>query len=331
MFDDLLLASDVLRSHSQWHIFTHRKADGDAIGSANALFEAGVISGHSVNWSSPDTVLPEVYCYMPHFSKHYTMEKLDCVDDGTLCVFLDCANQDRSVSSLTQNINSLNIDHHEDNSHYGRVNCVDGKSSSTCELLYRILKAGGWTLNINIAQALYTGIFTDSGSFTFSNTGPTTHTVAAELITLGAEPGHMTDLITQNKSVGSMKLWGIALSRVETFGPENIFALSRLYAQDFTDTGADMTETEGLPAFLMSIRGVKFAVTITEYPNGTKRVSFRSREGSPFNAGEVAREFGGGGHERASGASFNGSVDEACNSFRNYLLTRNHELPRAGQ
>ena len=331
MNDELVRASDVLRANHNWHIFTHRKADGDAIGSANALFEAGIIAGHSVKWSSPDEKLPEVYSYLPHFSQHTTMENFAFTDDGTLYVFLDCANQNRSVEGLTQSANSLNIDHHEDNSHYARVNCVDGKASSTCELLFRLLKAGNWTLNRNIAFALYTGIFTDSGSFTYSNTGPLTHIVTAELIQLGAEPGLMTDLITQNKSVASMALWGRALSRIETFGPENMFAITRLYAEDFRNTGADMTETEGLPAFLMSIRGVKFALTLTEYPNGTKRVSFRSREGSPFNAGEIAREFGGGGHERASGASFNGSVDEACNYFREYLLRRSNELPRAGQ
>ena len=331
MNDELLRVSDVLRANHKWYIFTHRKADGDALGSANALFEAGIAAGHSVKWSSPDEKLPEGYNYLPHFSQHTTTENFGFPDDGTLYVFLDCANQARSVEGFTQDSNSLNIDHHEDNSHYARVNCVDGRASSTCELLFRILKAGGWTLTRTIAESLYTGIFTDSGSFTYSNTGPLTHIVAAELIELGAEPGHMTDLITQNKTVAGMSLWGRALSRIETFGGENIFAMTRLYAQDFSETGADMTETEGLPAFLMSIRGLKFAVTFTEYPNGNKRVSFRSREGSPFGAGEVAREFGGGGHERASGASFDGSVDEACKAMREYLLRKNHELPRAGE
>ncbi|MBQ7154489.1 MAG: bifunctional oligoribonuclease/PAP phosphatase NrnA [Synergistaceae bacterium] len=322
--DELLRASDMLRANHSWHIFTHRKADGDAVGSANALFEAGISAGHSVKWSSPDAKLPIGYNYLPCFSEHTTIETLDFPDDGTLYVFLDCANQTRSVSGFPQtgSTNSLNIDHHEDNSHYAQVNCVDGKASSTCELLFRILKAGEWPLSRSIAESLYTGLFTDTGSFTFSNTSPLTHNIAAELIELGAEPGHMTDLITQNKTVCGMALWGRALSRIEMFGEENKFALTRLYAEDFRETGADMTETEGLPAMLMSIRGLKFAVTLTEYPNGTKRLSFRSREGSPFGAGEIAREFGGGGHERAAGASFEGSVDEACAKMREYLLEK---------
>ena len=323
--DDLMRASKTLKANRSWHIFTHRKADGDACGSANALFEAGVNAGHSVKWSSPDEVLPDTYGYLPHASEHTTAETFAFDEPDTLYVLLDCSNEARSVGGFRDGLNSLSIDHHEDNSHYARVNCVDGKASSTCEMLFRVFKAGGWDITRTIAECLYTGLFTDTGSFTFSNTSPLTHNVAAELITLGAEPGHMTDLITQNKTVAGMALWGVALSRVRTFGEGNIFAVTQLYASDFADTGAVAAETEGLPASLMSIRGTLFAVTLTEYPNGSKRVSFRSREGSPFGAGEIARLLGGGGHERAAGASFEGSVDDGVRMMEELLLRKYHE------
>ena len=323
--DELMRASETLRANHAWHIFTHRKADGDAVGSANALFEVGINAGHSVKWSSPDKTLPAGYSYLPHFREHTPAETFSFDEPDTLYVFLDCANETRSVGGFHEGLNSLSIDHHEDNSMYARVNCVDGKASSTCEMLFRVFKAGGWDITRTVAECLYTGLFTDSGSFSFSNTSPLTHNVAAELITLGAEPGHMTDLITQNKTVAGMALWGLALSRIKTFGEGNIFAVTRLYAEDFTKTGADASETEGLPATLMGIRGLKFAVTITEYPNGSKRLSFRSREGSPFGAGEMARLLGGGGHERAAGASFEGSVDEGVKMIEEMLLQKYHE------
>ena len=314
-------ASSTLRANHVWHIFTHRKADGDAIGSANALIEAGKLEGHSVFWHSPDEKLPEGYGYLPHFAEHITTETFVFDGEG-LFVFLDCANETRSVSGFKGSINSLNIDHHEDNSHYARVNCVDGKASSTCEMLFRVFKAGGWEITRTIAESLYTGLFTDTGSFTYSNTSPLTHRIAAELIEAGAEPGHMTDLITQNKTSAGMALWACAMSRIERFGPDEMFAVARLYAEDFARTGADMTETEGLPAMLMAMRGVKFLFTATEYPNASKRLSFRSREGSPFNAGEISRELGGGGHERAAGANFEGSVDEAVEAVKGLLLRK---------
>ncbi len=329
----LLSASETLKSHDEWVIFTHRKSDGDAMGSACALFEAGVNLGKRVRWCSPDAKLPEGYSYLPHFADFQTHETFTFANDGTLYVFLDCATELRSVSGYVvgAGINSLNIDHHEDNSLYARVNCVDGHASSTCELLFRLFTAGGWNITKTIAECLYTGLFTDSGSFSFSNTSPLTHAVAGELISLGAEPGHMTDLITQNKTVNGLHLWGVAMSRVRTFGEDGVFALSYLEQKDFADTRSDNTETEGLPAFLMSLMGVKFAVMFTEYPERIVRASFRSREGSPFGAGEIARLVGGGGHERASGATLEGTLKECMTRIEELLLTKYHECSSAHQ
>ena len=162
--DDLLAASRTLRANHEWHIFTHKKADGDALGSANALFQMGINSGRSVKWFSPDKKLPEGYSYLPHFSEHTSAETCSFSDDNVLYVFLDCANETRSVGGFREGINSLNIDHHEDNSHYALMNCVDGKASSTCELLFRLFTLGGWTITKTIAECLYTGLFTDSGA-----------------------------------------------------------------------------------------------------------------------------------------------------------------------
>ena len=331
MMNNLITASDTLKANHTWHIFTHKKADGDALGSANALIEAGLNSGHSVKWFSPDKNLPAGYAYLPHFSEHIHAENYAFSEAGVLYIFLDCANETRSVEGFHGDTNSLNIDHHEDNSLYARVNCVDGKSSSTCELLYRLFKAGNWNITKTIAESLYTGLFTDSGSFSFSNTSPLTHAVAGELITLGAEPGHMTDLITQNKTTAGFKLWGCAMSRVRTFGEGNIFALTYLTLDDFANTGADNTETEGLPAMLMSLIGVKLAATLTEYPEHKTRVSFRSREGSPFGAGEIARICGGGGHESAAGATVEGTLDETVRYIEELLTTKYHECSRSHQ
>ena len=170
------------------------------------------------------------------------------------------------ISSSTAQTN------HEDNSQYGKINCVDGRASSTCEVLYRIFKSGNWNITKSIAESLYTGIFTDTGSFTFSNTSPLTHRILAELLELGAEPSHMADMISQNKSVPGFRVWADALSRVKTFGPDDIFAVSWLSADDFRSAGADLTENEGLPSMLMTqcsrriseVRSVQVSVHVKE-------------------------------------------------------------------
>ncbi len=324
----MLLASDTLKTHDTWTVFTHKKADGDAVGSATALIQAGVNLNKKVKWFSPDEKLPETYRFLSCFDVHVCTDEFAFDDSHELYIFLDCSNESRSVMGydVQKNITALNIDHHEDNSHYGKINCVDGKASSTCEVLYRILKAGNWNITKNIAESLYTGIFTDTGGFTFSNTSPLTHRVIAEIIELGAEPSHMADMISQNKSVPGFKVWSKALSRVKTFGPEDIFAVSWLSADDFREACADLTENEGLPSMLMTLRGVKFIAMITENLKGEIRASFRSREGSPLGAGEFARLLGGGGHERASGSFVEfGTLNECVSEIESLILKKYHE------
>lgn len=326
--DDLLIASKTLKAYGTWKIFTHAKADGDAWGSSTALYTAGKNLGKNVCWLNPDEKLSDRYKYLSGFNAHITCEKFDFVNENdVLYIFLDCSNEERGTLGFdsSKNINALNIDHHEDNSLFGRVNCVDGEASSTCEMLYRIFEAGGWEITQAIAESLYTGIFTDTGGFSFSNTSPLTHNIAAELIKLGAEPAHMSDLISQNKTPADFLLWSRAMSRVKMFGPENIFAISILYASDFQETGADMTGTEGLSSMFMTIRGVKLISTIVEFPTGEIRLSIRSREGSPFGAGEFARTLGGGGHERAAGAKFNVPINNAMNELEKLIMQKYHE------
>ncbi|MDY6400327.1 MAG: DHH family phosphoesterase [Synergistales bacterium] len=326
--DDLLIASKTLKAYGTWKIFTHAKADGDAWGSSTALYTAGKNLGKNVCWLNPDEKLSDRYKYLSGFNAHITCEKFDFVNENdVLYIFLDCSNEERGTLGFdsSKNINALNIDHHEDNNLFGRVNCVDGEASSTCEMLYRIFEADSWEITQAIAESLYTGIFTDTGGFSFSNTSPLTHNIAAELIKLGAEPAHMSDLISQNKTPADFLLWSRAMSRVKMFGPENIFAISILYASDFQEVGADMTGTEGLSSMFMTIRGVKLISTITEYPTGEIRLSIRSREGSPFGAGEFARTLGGGGHERAAGAELKVPINDAVNELEKLIMQKYHE------
>ncbi|MBQ9528471.1 MAG: bifunctional oligoribonuclease/PAP phosphatase NrnA [Fretibacterium sp.] len=308
---DLLGASGLLRAAPDWTLFTHQKADGDAMGSASALFEVGVLAGRRVSWFSP-TPLPDGYRFLPHVEECQVCEETFAFNDPeTLYVFLDCANETRSVKGFEARepgTRFLNIDHHEDNTRFATLNCVDPGSSSTAELLFRVLKAGGWKLSKTVAESLYTGIWTDSGGFSFSNTSPRTHRLAADLMEMGVEPSCLDDRINQNRTPQGMALWGRAMSHIRVFGPENIFALAWLSQEDFAATGAEAGDTEGLPSSLMRLRGVRLIAFLTEQTSaGEVRVSFRSREGI-FGAADVARALGGGGHPRAAGANHPGPL-----------------------
>ena len=168
-------------------------------------------------------------------------------------------------------------------------------------------------------------MYTDTGSFSFSNTSKLTHDIAGELIALGVSPAKMTDRISQNKTPESLQVWARVLSRVKVFGPQNIFAVSMIYADDFRDTESDITGTEGLPQMLMSIRGVKFAAIATEHDDGVIRLSIRSRDGSPFGAGEFARMYSGGGHEKAAGGIFPYPAEKVLSELEAAILRKYHE------
>lgn len=323
--NDLLRASDMLKLNDTWNIMAHRKADGDAIGSVTALITAGLNANKRVKWFGADPELPATYSFLPHYDKYIYSESLS-FDEPGLYIFLDCSNETRGVQGFDtgKNINSLNIDHHADNTLFARENCVDALSSSTAELLFRVLAAGNWEITKQIAECLYTGIFTDSGGFTFSNTRAMTHRIAAELIELGVDSSHITDFIIQNKTPEIIKLWTYALPRLKLFGHENIFAMLRTYADDFSRSGADTIATAGLPNLLMTLRGVKLIATVTENParNGEVFLSFRSREQSPVTAWDAANFMGGGGHQRAAGATLKDSnIDEVAERIEAYLLS----------
>ncbi|MBR1672324.1 MAG: bifunctional oligoribonuclease/PAP phosphatase NrnA [Fretibacterium sp.] len=333
---DLFKASSLLKDSPEWVLFTHQKADGDTMGSASALFEAGMLAGRRISWFTP-TPLPSGYRFLAHVEECQICEGAFPFKEGPLYVFLDCANETRSVKGFETRepgARFLNIDHHEDNTCFATLNCVDPSSSSTSELMFRILQAGGWELSKAAAESLYTGIWTDSGGFSFSNTSARTHRLAADLMELGAEPAWLDDLINQNRTPEGMALWGRAMSRIRLFGPRDcgsergIFALAWLSQEDFAATGAEAGDTEGLPSSLMRLKGVRLAAFLTEQESGEVRISFRSRE-RIFGAADVARELGGGGHPRAAGATHPGPLDASLMDIPRLLEKRYAEWSAA--
>ena len=320
-------ASNLMREFNAWAVFTHKNADGDTLGTASGLIEAGLNAGKAVTWYGPDAVFPNSYKFIRH-ADMYTpcIDKFKFEDQGVLYIFVDCANETRSVE-LDASVNLsdfkiLNIDHHEDNTRFGSVNCVVPDASSTAEIMTLILKHGGWDITLNIAKSLYTGMWTDTGGFAFSSTSARTHRLAAELIELGVDAGEMTDLITQTKDIAGMALWGRALSRIKIFGDNKEFALSWVDLKDFAETGAVQANTEGLPACLMTLAGVRVAAFMNEMPNKAVKLSLRSRPGK-FSAADIARALGGGGHPRAAGAIVHDkTLDEVMNEIINMMLDK---------
>jgi len=315
----MLEVANLLDSAALWVIFSHAKPDGDSIGSGGALFEAGLARGKRVRWFGTDPVPPNFY-FLPHVSEYTVQKEYKFDGEDGLYVFLDSANEDRGVEGLRErspNAVVLNIDHHEDNSRYGTLNCVDSKASSTSEILWRILTVADWPITAKIAECLYTGAVSDTGWFAFNNTSPSTHLMAAELLSKGVNPPRIDSSLRHSRSLEGLRLWGVALTRVTCWGEGSQFVMTWLTRRDFADTNAIDSDTAMLVNQLLTIRGARFAVLLTEesaeydqFKVRQIKVNFRSKEGI-VSAALVARALDGGGHPRAAGTHLDLPLGEA--------------------
>jgi len=293
-----------LEDASSWVLFSHSKPDGDVIGSSAALFEAGLNQGKRIRWVGVDPVPPN-YCFLPHVKEYVTQKKYEFDRGDDLYIFLDSANESRGVEGLKEKSPKavvLNIDHHEDNTRFGTLNCVDAGASSTSEVLWRIMTVARWDITRLIAECLYTGMTADTGWFAFSNTTFNTHLMAADLLARGTDPPRIYSSLRHNRSIGGVHLWGLAFLRIFRWGESGQFAMTWLSRRDFAAVDAVPSDTEMLVNQILTIQGVSFAALLTEDEKaGQVRASFRSKDGT-LTAASVARRLGGGGHQRASGA-----------------------------
>ena len=297
----ILETARMLENASSWVIFSHTKMDGDAVGSAGALFEAGLIMGKRVRWLGTDPA-PANYLFIPHVNEYVIQKKYRFDSEDDLYIFLDSSNEDRGIEGLRERSPGavvLNIDHHEDNTRFGTLNCVDREASSTAEILWRIMTTADRPITQTIAECLYTGLTADTGWFAFGNTTSFTHLMAADLLDRGVDPYKIYSCVRHNRSMEGARLWGLALLRIFRWGDSSQFAMTWLTHRDFAATSAISSDTETLVSQLLMIRGVRFAVLLTEDDDSGKvRGSLRSKDGI---AAAAARALGGGGHPNAAG------------------------------
>lgn len=195
----------------------------------------------------------------------------------------------------------VNIDHHPGNDHFGKVNWVDLTASSTAEILVALIESLSREkplLDTDVATALLTGIIVDTGSFQNANTSPKSFTVAAQLVAAGARQQEIIKWIFKTKTLSTLKLWGRVLENVMDEKSYK-FIWSRITRQDFVSVGADDSATSGvLDELLKTAPGIDFALLLSEKADGVHG-SFRAAQAG-VNVADIARLFGGGGHEAAA-------------------------------
>lgn len=258
------------------------------------------------------------------------------IEDGSynvdLIICLDCSNLERldhiyeDNSSLFYEVPVVNIDHHADNTNFGKVNIVDITASSTAEILVSVLETIGkdiqGMIDADIATCLLTGITTDTGSFQNQNTTPKSLTIAAQMVAAGANQQEIVQRIFRTRELSTLRLWGRALSYIKEDAERN-FAWSILSKSDFVAAQAQPEEASGvIDELLKTASNMDFVILMSER-EGSLRASLRAINPSR-DVSRIANLFNGGGHPMAAAFSLpdktiKDSEHEVINKIRAFL------------
>ena len=296
--------ADELRGADKLLLTTHENPDGDALGSLLGMHLVLTQLGKDAAMFLAADEFP-----LPH---EYRWLSIDGVLNAPpedlaerLVVFLDCGNIDRMPVDFLRadGIRIVNVDHHHDNTRFGEVNLVDAEASCTAELVWRLAHELGAELTAPMAEALYVGLVTDTGRFMYRSTGAEAHRMAAELIDAGASPHTVNRQVFESLPFRRLELLARGLDHVVRFD-DGAITSTYLTREDFTETGADETDSEGIVDHLRSVEGTTVAVLVrdllAEDRAGLRKVSLRAVDGE-VDVSRIARGLGGGGHTQAAG------------------------------
>lgn len=218
------------------------------------------------------------------------------------------------------------IDHHRDAETFDHERLTNVEASSTCELIYQYIvdHLDPSYLNKDVAQCIYTGLITDTGSFRYDSTSSTTIRTAAALLDLGAKPSEIYDKIFDQNRLERLQLMGyFLLNKIEVIEDGKV-ALATLNAEELERFNVRTGDTEGFVNFGLSIEGVQMSALIIDRTKLVK-MSFRSKGDFACNTFS-STYFNGGGHKNAAGGASTKSLDETVVDFKKYIVEFNHQL-----
>ena len=332
---EYLKLKDILGTPCKVAVIMHKSPDGDAVGSSLAMKHYMEKSGHTVSVISPNAY-PDFLKWMPGNKSVIDFEKTPAIANqailkAELIVFLDF-NSLKRIGDLDKAVNKskafrLVVDHHPQPENFADIAFHDSKGSSTAELVYDLITQLGDNKKIHkdIANCLYAGIMTDTGSFRFASTTPHTHDVVAQLMRHGAEATKVHRFIYDNNRDIRLRLLGYAVLEKMKIFPDFATGFITLTQSELKRFDYKDGDTEGLVNEPISVKGIVFSALFTEQKDGEIKISFRSKD--KFDVNQFARKnFNGGGHVNAAGGRSDLSMEETILKFLNLLSEYKKEL-----
>lgn len=314
----------LLREQRRVVITTHQKPDGDAMGSSLGLCNFLAQLGHEVKVISP-TNWADFLSWMPGAKnvldyERQTAEANSLIDsaDWIFCLDFNVLSRTKRMEERLENAKGrlILIDHHHepqvDKFTYG---ISDTGKSSTSEMVYDLIVRSGNEdkINITVAECLYAGVMTDTGSFRFPITSASVHRMVAHLKDRGLEHSHIHEELFDNFLENRFRFIGnVLVNRMQIFYEYNT-ALIAVPQQDLIRYNIVTGDTEGLVNYPLSIKGIKLASIIIDRGE-ERKCSFRSKGG--FDVNTFARKyFNGGGHFNAAGGQSKEPLEEVVSRF----------------
>jgi len=307
----------------------HKNADGDAMGSALAMYHYLADKKHKVRVISPNTY-PGFLKWLPGSKSvlrydFQNSQSTRLIEQADIIFLLDFNELGRVGDNMRIPLDKykgtfIMIDHHQQPSDIAHFLFSDTSICATAQMIYHFLENLDDidAITPNIATCLYTGILTDTGSFRFPNTTPTTHRIIAELIEKGADNSSIYNSIFDTNSYGRLQLLGQSL--------KNLVVLDEYKTAYITLTEAEKEannfqkgDTEGVVNYALSIKDIIFGVIfIEDKEQRIIKISFRSK--GTFSVNQFARNhFEGGGHDNAAGGRSEYNMQETIERFIKYL------------
>ena len=304
-------AANWLLEHDNFAILTHRRPDGDTIGTAAALCRILRAQGKTAHVLENSGVT-ELYAYLLG-----GLTKPEAREGDTL-VSVDVAAPNMLPEEFEKYLGriGLRIDHHGTASSFTEQELVDPGAGACAEIIYDILMEMWMDLDKDTAEAIYVATSTDTGCFRFSNTTDHSFLVAAACAAAGAPVYRLNQILFDTNSLAKLRLqaWVVDHVKLMEGGKYALVAIPKAVEQEL---GIGEDDTQSISAFVRSIEGVCLAATLRETPGGVK-MSLRAVPG--YDAAAVCARFGGGGHKGAAGASVNMPLEEAAAAVEKAML-----------
>jgi bifunctional oligoribonuclease and PAP phosphatase NrnA len=335
MMENIEVFRQLLNTPKKVVIVTHFKPDADALGSSLGLCGYLKKRNHHVNVITPSDY-PDFLTWMPgnndvlifHKDRPAAAENLIKNAELIFCLDFNSLKRINDVGDFVQSApaKKVLIDHHLEPEKFADFEKWDTRAASTAELVYELIKEIGddHLIDANIADCLYAGLMTDTGSFRHPNTTVRVFQVAADLVAKGADPAKVSKLIYDTNTIERLRLMGFVLSEKLQVLPELRTAYMTLNAEELRKYGSQTGDTEGLVNFGLSIKGIKLSVMISDRKDNIK-LSFRSL--GNFSVNDFARKyFDGGGHKNAAGGQTNLTLEQTLQKLLELLPLHKDEL-----